>query len=78
MNNKRKYRIVGIKEPGKVDVYPYGIICLHNLSDDRLEEILKNTNCPYIKPAIDAPEPKNAIKVSAITPRTNKQARQKE
>jgi len=52
---RRKFKIVGIKEPGRVDIFPYGTINLYDQSDDRLEEILNKTGCSFIKPFIDAP-----------------------
>lgn len=58
---KRKYRIVGIKSPGTVDLYPYGTVNLFDLSDERLEEIKNKTGCRFIQPEIDAPEPKKEI-----------------
>jgi hypothetical protein len=53
---KRRYKIVGIKEPGRVDIYPFGVINLHEQSDAMLEEILTKTGCPFIKPVVDAPD----------------------
>ena len=58
---KRKWRIVGIKQPGLVDIFPFGEVRLYDLDDAMLEKIKNETNCPYIQPEIDAPAPTKSI-----------------
>lgn len=68
---KRKYRIVGIKSPGTVDLYPYGTINLFDQSDEKLEEIKNKTGCSFIQPEIDAPDPKKDISVEKPSRKTD-------
>lgn len=60
---KRKYRVVGIKPPGTVDLYPFGVVDLYDCDDARLKEILDQTHSRFIEPAPNAPEPTQAILV---------------
>lgn len=67
MAKKRKYRIVGIYPPGRVDMLQFGEVNLFELTDDKLEEILNKTGCRYIVPEIDAPKPSKDITLSRAT-----------
>jgi len=44
------FDIVGIKKPGKVDLYRIGTVNLFDCSDDRLIEIYKSKTCHYLRP----------------------------
>lgn len=65
---ERKWRIVGIKPPGRVDIYPFGEICLSDLDDATLEKIKIETGCEYIQPV--PPEPTKDIKAN-LTPKND-------
>lgn len=71
---KRRFRIVGIQEPGKVDVYPLGIVNLYACDDDQLEKIKNATGCDFIQPEVDAPEPTKEI---SLTRKVNRKTRSK-
>jgi|GEM_PF-3596621 len=60
---KRKYRVVGIKPPGEVDLWPIGVVRLYDCDDARLKEILDKTGTSLIELAPDAPAPVRDITV---------------
>lgn len=67
---KRKYRVVGIKPPGDVDLWPIGVVRLYDCDDARLKEILDQTGTRFIERVPDAPAPTKEIKVAKSSKKT--------
>ena len=49
-NKSKLFTIIGIRHPGKVDLYQIGTVNLYDLPDDKLLEIYRAKACPYLKP----------------------------
>ncbi|MGM0530940.1 MAG: hypothetical protein ACQER7_06270 [Bacteroidota bacterium] len=49
MAKNKYFKVVGIKPPGRVDLFKRGEVRLHELDDETLYEIYKEGKCPFVK-----------------------------
>lgn len=50
LDNTSLFTLRGLRAPGRVDIFGFGLVTLNKLTDAKLIEIYKSGRCPYLVP----------------------------